>query len=122
MIWPSERRNGRRGFSLLEAMLAMAILALVLGAAMGGVGWTVGQVGQRSDAAWGTELARSVLDEYAVTRDAALVAGSAAPDWRWELTVSSGGEGLQEATVQVWRAGNRARGVTLQTLLAEDGP
>lgn len=122
MIWPSKRRNRRRGFSLLEAMLAMAILALVLGVALGGVGRIVGQVGQRSDAAWGTELARSVLDEYAVTRDATLATGSAAPDWRWELSVSSGGAGLQEATVMVWRAGNRARGVVLRALLAEGGP
>lgn len=122
MIWPSDRRNRRRGFSLLEAMLAMAILALVLGAALGGVGWTVGQVGQRSDAAWGTELARSLLDEYAVTRNATLAEGSAAPDWRWELTVSSSGEGLQEATVRVWRVGNRARAVVLRTLLVEGDP
>lgn len=103
-------------------MLAMAILALVLGTALGGIGWTVGQVGQRSDAAWGTELARSVLDEYSVTRDAALAEGRAAPDWRWELTVSSNDEGLQEATVRVWRAGNQKREVVLRALLAEAAP
>ncbi len=122
MIWPSDKRNRQRGFSLLEAMLAMAILALVLGTALGGIGWTVGQVGQRSDAAWGTELARSVLDEYSVTRDAALAEGRAAPDWRWELTVSSNDEGLQEATVRVWRAGNQKREVVLRALLAEAAP
>jgi prepilin-type N-terminal cleavage/methylation domain-containing protein len=122
MIWPSDTRNRRQGFSLLEAMLALAVLALVLGTALGGIGWTVGQMGQRSDAAWGTELARSVLDEYSVTRDAALAEGRAAPDWRWELTVSSGGERLQEATVRVWRAGSRERAVVLRALLPEDAP
>lgn len=100
----------------------MAVLALVLGTALGGVGWTVGQIGQRSDAAWGTELARSVLDEYSVTRDAALAEGRAAPDWRWELTVSASGERLQEATVRVWRAGSRERAVVLRALLPEDAP
>ena len=100
----------------------MAVLALVLGTALGGVGWTVGQVGQRSDAAWAAELARSVLDEYGVTRDSALAEGRAAPDWRWDLTVSSRGGGLQEATVRVWRAGSREREVVLRALLAEAGP
>jgi len=122
MIWPSERRNGQRGFSLLEAMLAMAMLALVLGVALGGVGWTVGQVGQRSDAAWATELARSVLDEYSITRDPALAEGDAAPDWRWQLAVAPAGEGLTEATVTAWRDGARQRAVTLSLLLPEGGP
>ena len=107
---------------MLEAMLAMAILALVLGAALGGVGWTVGQVGQRSDTAWATELARSVLEEYSVTRDPALSEGSAAPDWRWQLEAVPAGDGLAEATVTAWRDGGRQRAVSLSLLMPEDGP
>ena len=117
MIWPSDRR-GARGFSLLEAMVAMAILALVLGAAMGGVGFTVGQVGQRSDAAWATELARSVADEFAVTRDAALAEGVEGP-WRWSLSQSGAENGLVEVTVTAWRDGGRDQAVTLSVLLPE---
>lgn len=117
MIWPSDRR-GARGFSLLEAMVAMAILALVLGAAMGGVGFTVGQVGQRSDAAWATELARSVADEFAVTRDASLGDGETGP-WRWELSQANASDGLVEVTVTAWREGGRDRAVTLSVLLPE---
>lgn len=120
MIWPSDR-GGRRGFSLLEAMVAMAILALVLGAAMGGVGFTVGQVGQRSDAAWATEMARSVADDYAVTRDPALADGAEGP-WRWELSERAAAKGLVEVTVMAWREGGRERAVALSVLLPEGGP
>jgi type II secretory pathway pseudopilin PulG len=102
-------------------MVAMAILALVLGAAMGGVGFTVGQVGQRSDAAWATELARSVADEFAMTRDAGLAEGSQG-EWRWRMRQEAATEGLVQVTVTAWRDGGRERAVTLSVLLPEGGP
>ena len=68
MTLPSDMaRNRHHGISLIEAMVAMAILALVLGAALSGTGWTVGQVAARTDSAWLSELARSVADEYALS-------------------------------------------------------
>ena len=120
MTLPSERRR-RLGFGLLEAMIAMAILALVLGAALSGVGFTAGQVAARAEAAWATELARSVLDEYAATRDPALAEG-AVGEWRWTLTVAPAGEGLLEAEAAAWRVGGPAREVRLSVLLPEAGP
>lgn len=96
--------------------MAMAILALVLGAALGGAGFTVGQVGQRSDAAWAAEAGRSVLDEYAVTRDPALAEGVAG-EWRWRLETAGAGDGLLEATVAVWGAGGGAEVARLSVLL-----
>ncbi|PLL10568.1 hypothetical protein C0V75_19770 [Tabrizicola sp. TH137] len=121
MTLPSDQRRRRLGFSLLEAMIAMAILALVLGAALSGVGFTVGRVAERAEAAWATELARSVLDEYAVTRDAGLAEG-AVGEWRWSLTVAPAGAGLVEAEAVAWRAGGPAREVRLSVLLPEIAP
>jgi prepilin-type N-terminal cleavage/methylation domain-containing protein len=114
-------RSRRRGFTIIEAMIAMAILAMVLGTAMGGVGFTVGQVAKRTDAAWATELARSVIDEYVVTRDAALKEG-AVGDWRWQLTEAAAGGGLAEVTAVAWRGDDRARAVSLSVLVPEVRP
>lgn len=99
----------------------MAILALVLGAALSGVGFTVGRVAERAEAAWAAEVARSVLDDYAATRDAGLAEG-AMGDWRWTLTVRPVGGGLVEAEAVAWRAGGPEREVRLAVLLPEAGP
>lgn len=111
-------RNRRHGVSLIEAMVAMAILALVLGAALSGTGWTVGQVAARSDRAWLSELARSVADEYAITRDPALLQGEAGPDWRWRIDERTQDDGLTEITVTTWRSLAPDRTVTLSLLAA----
>lgn len=102
-------------------MIAMAILAIVLGAAMGGVGFTVGQVAQRTEAAWATELARSVLDEFVVTRDATLTEGTDG-EWRWLLSETSTGAGLVEVTVLAWRHNERARALSLSVMVPEARP
>lgn len=117
MTLPSDTaRNRRRGVSLIEAMVAMAILALVLGAALSGTGWTVGQVAARTDRAWLSELARSVADEYTVTRDPTLLQGEAGPDWRWRIDERAQDDGLTEVTVTAWRSLAPDRTVTLSVL------
>jgi prepilin-type N-terminal cleavage/methylation domain-containing protein len=117
MTLPSDTaRNRRHGVSLIEAMVAMAILALVLGAALSGTGWTVGQVAARTDSAWLSELARSVADEYAITRDQTLRQGQADPDWRWRIDERSQDDGLTEITVTAWRSIAPDRSVTLSVL------
>ena len=99
----------------------MAILALILGTAVGGVSFTVGQVAQRTEAAWATELARSVLDEYVVTRDAALGEG-AHGEWRWRVQPSLASGGLVQVTVTAWRHDGRERAVTLSATVPEARP
>jgi prepilin-type N-terminal cleavage/methylation domain-containing protein len=119
MTLPSDMaRNRRHGVSLIEAMVAMAILALVLGAALSGTGWTVGQVAARTDRAWLSELARSVADEYAITRDPSLLQGEASPDWRWRIDERTQDDGLTEITVTTWRSLAPDRTVTLSLLAA----
>jgi prepilin-type N-terminal cleavage/methylation domain-containing protein len=120
MISHSERSR-RRGFTIIEAMIAMAILAMVLGTAMGGVGFTIGQVARRTEAAWATELARSVVDEFIVTRDAALSEG-ALGEWRWQLNEAAAGGGLVEVTVMAWRGDDRALAVSLSVIVPEAQP
>lgn len=111
-------RNRRHGVSLIEAMVAMAILALVLGAALSGTGWTVARLAARTDRAWLSELARSVADEYAITRDPALRDGQAGPDWRWRIDEGGQDDGLSEVTVTAWRSIAPDRIVTLSVLTA----
>jgi prepilin-type N-terminal cleavage/methylation domain-containing protein len=120
MISHSERSQ-RRGFTIIEAMIAMAILAIVLGTAMGGIGFTVGQVAERTEAAWATELARSVVDEFVVTRDATLTEG-ADGEWRWQLNEAAADGGLVEVTVVAWRQDGRARAVSLSVMVPEARP
>jgi prepilin-type N-terminal cleavage/methylation domain-containing protein len=117
MTLPSDvARNRRHGVSLIEAMVAMAILALILGAALSGTGWTVGQVAARTHRAWLSELARSVADEYAITRDPALLDGQAGSDWRWRIDERLQDDGLTEVTVTAWRSIAPDRRVSLSVL------
>ena len=112
-------RNRRRGLSLIEAMLAMALLALVLGAALGGTGRSLRLTAERTDEAWLSELARSLADEYAVTRDRALLQGRTDPDWRWRIDEGKRDDGLVDVTVTTWRPGARDRTVSLSVLVPD---
>lgn len=97
-------------------MMAMAILALVLGAAVTGTSWTMSRISARSDRAWAAELARSVLDEYRITGNTALARGAEPPGYRWRLDERPGEGGLIEVTVTAWRSRARNESVQLSYL------
>lgn len=99
----SSDRIPKRGFTLLEAMIAMAILSLVLGTAITGTSWTMARLSARSDRAWSTELARSILDEYRVIGDRALAQGTDPSGFHWQLEERPVEGGLTEVIVRAWR-------------------
>lgn len=120
MTLPSDPvRNRRRGLSLIEAMLAMALLALVLGVALGGTGRTLRLTAERTDEAWLSELARSLADEYAVTRDRAMLQGRTDPAWRWRIDERKRDDGLVDVTVTTWRPAARNRTISLSVLVPD---
>lgn len=103
-----------RGFTLVEALVAFTLLAVVAAAALRGLGQGV-EVGA---------LARSRLE--AVARAEALLAGALADPrpveedgaWTERLTLAPGPAGLLAASAEVrWRAAGRERVVRLETLV-----
>lgn len=120
---PGRRRAARLGFTLIEALVATAVLALLVGTALAGVSWTLAQSAARGERAWLVELARSVADEYRVTRDPALTQGRAAPDLVWRLSTAelhqepALGDRLVQVTVSAWSERSPSQPVTLQFLL-----
>ena len=84
------RRGGQRGFSLLEVMLAFALLATALGILVAILGGGLSQVRQSADATEATLHAQSLLDQLGVM--APIAAGETAGEfadgrYRWHLHI-----------------------------------
>jgi general secretion pathway protein I len=103
----------RRGFSLIEAVVALAILAIVLGGALAAAGGTLGVAERgRRDLAMAT-LAESLLDrvDLDLAVDAAVAEGRAGP-FRWRLertpaTTERPGRRPGTRAVALWRIAAR---------------
>lgn len=78
-------RNPKHGFSLLETMLATAILSLVLGATYTLVGRTLNAQAVASQTYQMTSLARAILDEYTVTYPDLDRVGTYRNHWKWQI-------------------------------------
>lgn len=118
---PGARRRGTAGFTLLETLVAVAVLAMVLGGVMVTLAWSMRTQTLRLERAWLAELNRSILDAYLRQPDPAARTGSAPPDWRWRIsdvpvTQDDGTSGLRDVTVESWSERRPELVVSLSTL------
>ncbi len=118
-------RRSARGLSLLEMLVAIAILGVTLGALYQAVSGATRNSRSGEKYTYGTELARSLLADHAqVSSQGVSVAGSTAGDFRWQVRSApvAGGDGpaalLQRIEVVVsWQDGARRRQVLLNSVV-----
>ena len=120
---PSKQKS--RGFSLLEMVVAIAILGLALGTLYQAVSGASRNVRTDEKYAYGVELARSLLASYSVVPSGGLSqSGETSGEFSWEVnaqpadTPSGMAEGaLQMIEVSVaWRDGGKRREVRLHSV------
>jgi len=86
MTYSIRHRNG--GFSLLEMLVALVILAFSLGALYQAAGGATRIVRVDQEYAYATEIAQSLLAERtAVKLDASLASHGSIDDFHWQVTV-----------------------------------
>jgi general secretion pathway protein I len=122
---PKSARVG--GFSLLEMMVAISILALSLGALYQAVSGATRNVRTDEKYAYGVELARSLLAENArVPVSGAHSRGETAGGFSWSVAAAPislaklglNDGALQEIEVEVsWRDGSKRRRVVLHSIV-----
>ena len=122
------RGGGGRGFTLIEILATMTLLAIVLPTAMNGISLCLATAEQARSRAEAAELAQAKLAELVAGQQwqhASLSGdfGADWPDYRWTAQVT-GWEGtiLQQVEVTVsWKHRGRECAVTLATLAYTGG-
>ncbi|MEM7692210.1 MAG: prepilin-type N-terminal cleavage/methylation domain-containing protein [Pseudomonadota bacterium] len=122
-------RKSRRGFSLLESLVAITILGLSLGALYQAVGGATRNLRTDERYAYAVELARSLVADHSIVPEAGMSqSGETAGGFRWAVSASPvpvatpsrirPGQ-LQRLQVNVsWPEGRGTRGVTLHSVVA----
>jgi prepilin-type N-terminal cleavage/methylation domain-containing protein len=123
------RRRGRAapGFTLVEVLAAMLIMAVVLPVAMRGVSLALAAASSAKHMSEASSLGESKLNQLVVEAGANGVASSGdfAPDhpgYQWSLQTVSRDYGLTELDLTVtWQERGQAKSLLLTTLTAQTG-
>ena len=120
-------RQGQRGFSLLEAMVAIAILGIALGGLYSAASGATRNVRADERYAYAVELGRSLLANHSqVPRSGLADTGLTAGGFKWSVTTRAAATGrsglelgtLQEIQVMVsWADGLRDRRIQLDSVV-----
>ncbi len=126
----ANRSRGHRGFTLIEALATLLLIALVLPVAMRGIGVAASMAGTTQRKLEAVTLADNKIadmilnEDYQYNQADGTFEEQGWPDYQWSATVDTfESEYLKQITVEVfWTQRNRQRSVIVSTLLySEEG-
>jgi len=122
--WPCHPAYRRGGFTLVEILATLVLVAIILPVAMSGISLALGVADQSRRQTEAASLAQTKMAEIIAAQQwqTASLAGDFAPDWpeyRWAAQVSDWqGTTVRQLDVEVlWNHGGTDQGVTLSTLV-----
>lgn len=120
--------RGGRGFTLVEVLATMALVAIVIPSVMQGFSVSMDAAGRARHLAQATSLAHSKMSELvaAAQWSNGIYSGNFDdwPEYRWEATLDDFDQGLQLEELDVtvfWKQLNGERSVTVTTLVYTGG-
>jgi type II secretion system protein I len=122
------RRTARGGFTLVEVLASLALVAVILPVALKGVSLAMGAADLARDRVEAAGLAEAKLNELLAdgTWQSGVQSGefeTERPGWEWELTVEDwSGTTLRQVEIAVtWTSRGRERSVSIVTLARVGG-
>ncbi|HZZ42467.1 MAG TPA: type II secretion system protein [Tepidisphaeraceae bacterium] len=121
----SQKSEGKRGFTLVEVLATIALIAIVLPVAMYGISLCVQTAGRAKRQAEAATLAEGKLQELSAMAQLPQVAasgndsgdfGADFPDYKWQSTVTTMDLSMEQIDVRVmWTARNQQQDLTVST-------